>query len=103
MFGQRTQLWWDLPLGDSFELPRHVYRVPAAAHAARLAELVELLEPVVRGALAGSSETPYFVKAVCSGKYLRSTKTGSMVRSCRLASATRPRRLPRQREPSTGT
>ena len=28
MFGQRIQLWWDLPLHDSFELLRHIYRVP---------------------------------------------------------------------------
>src|SRR5690349_829078 len=32
MFGQRIQLWWDLPLRDSFELLRHIYRVPAGAH-----------------------------------------------------------------------
>jgi ABC-2 type transport system ATP-binding protein len=44
VFGQRTQLWWDLPLGDSFALLRHVYRVPAADHAARLALLVDLLD-----------------------------------------------------------
>jgi ABC-2 type transport system ATP-binding protein len=44
VFGQRTQLWWDLPLGDSFQLLRHVYRVPAAAHQARLDELVALLD-----------------------------------------------------------
>ncbi len=36
VFGQRSQLWWDLPLKDSFELLRHVFRVPAAEHAARL-------------------------------------------------------------------
>ena len=28
VFGQRTQLWWDLPLRDSLELLRHMYRVP---------------------------------------------------------------------------
>lgn len=28
VFGQRTQLWWDLPLQDSLELLRHMYRVP---------------------------------------------------------------------------
>ncbi|NJN18258.1 MAG: ATP-binding cassette domain-containing protein [Oscillochloris sp.] len=28
VFGQRTQLWWDLPTIDSFELLRHVYRIP---------------------------------------------------------------------------
>jgi ABC-2 type transport system ATP-binding protein len=44
VFGQRTQLWWDLPLGDSFALLRHVYRVGAADHAARLAMLVDLLD-----------------------------------------------------------
>jgi len=44
VFGQRTQLWWDLPLHDSFELLRHVYRVPAADHRARLASLVDLLD-----------------------------------------------------------
>jgi ABC-2 type transport system ATP-binding protein len=36
VFGQRSQLWWDLPLRDSFELLRHVYRVPASRHAANL-------------------------------------------------------------------
>jgi viologen exporter family transport system ATP-binding protein len=44
VFGQRTQLWWDLPLGDSFDLLRHVYRVPVADHRHRRDELVELLE-----------------------------------------------------------
>src|SRR5690349_22083594 len=29
VFGQRTQLWWDLPLIDSLELLGHIYRVPA--------------------------------------------------------------------------
>jgi ABC-2 type transport system ATP-binding protein len=44
VFGQRTQLWWDLPLRESFELLRHVYRVEAARHAANLSSFVELLE-----------------------------------------------------------
>jgi ABC-2 type transport system ATP-binding protein len=44
VFGQRTQLWWDLPLRDSFDLLRHVYRVPAARHAATLDRLVDLLD-----------------------------------------------------------
>jgi ABC-2 type transport system ATP-binding protein len=39
VFGQRSQLWWDLPLRESFELARHIWRVPAADHAARLARL----------------------------------------------------------------
>ncbi len=44
VFGQRSQLWWDLPLADSFELLRHVYRVPAADHAARLGRCRSLLD-----------------------------------------------------------
>jgi ABC-2 type transport system ATP-binding protein len=44
VFGQRSQLWWDLPLADSFSLLRHIYRVPAAEHAARLARCRSLLE-----------------------------------------------------------
>jgi ABC-2 type transport system ATP-binding protein len=39
VFGQRSQLWWDLPLRDSFELARHIWQVPASEHAGRLARL----------------------------------------------------------------
>jgi ABC-2 type transport system ATP-binding protein len=44
VFGQRTQLWWDLPLIDSFELLRHIYRVPEAVYRQRLAEFTALLD-----------------------------------------------------------
>jgi ABC-2 type transport system ATP-binding protein len=44
VFGQRTQLWWDLPLRESFLLLRHIYRVPAAEHASRLRRCRELLD-----------------------------------------------------------
>ena len=44
VFGQRTTLWWDLPLRDSLALIRHLYRVDRAAHRTRLAELTELLD-----------------------------------------------------------
>ncbi|HEV3399019.1 MAG TPA: ATP-binding cassette domain-containing protein [Actinomycetes bacterium] len=43
VFGQRTQLWWDLPLEESFELVGHLYRIPAAERARRLARLEEVL------------------------------------------------------------
>jgi ABC-2 type transport system ATP-binding protein len=43
VFGQRTQLWWDLPLRDSFDLLRHIYRVPRRRFAHNLAEFSELL------------------------------------------------------------
>ena len=44
MFGQRVQLWWDLPLLDSFELLRHIYRIPAERYARNLAEFRRVLE-----------------------------------------------------------
>jgi ABC-2 type transport system ATP-binding protein len=44
VFGQRSQLWWDLPLRESFELARHIWRVPAAEHAARLRLLRDRLD-----------------------------------------------------------
>lgn len=50
VFGQRTTLWWDLPLRDSYELVRRMYRVPQARYAANLERCVELLElgPLLR-------------------------------------------------------
>ena len=49
MFGQRIQLWWDLPLRDSFELLRHIYRVPEGRYRENLDEFVGLLalEPLL--------------------------------------------------------
>lgn len=44
VFGQRTTLWWDLPVRESLELLRHVYRVPAARFAENLAAFTELLD-----------------------------------------------------------
>ncbi|MFI7612571.1 ATP-binding cassette domain-containing protein [Nonomuraea terrae] len=44
VFGQRTTLWWDLPLVDSFALIRHLYQVDRATFRARLAELTETLD-----------------------------------------------------------
>ncbi|MFC4470222.1 ATP-binding cassette domain-containing protein [Streptomyces xiangluensis] len=44
VFGQRTQLWWDLPVRESFAILRDIYDVPADEHAARLREFDELLD-----------------------------------------------------------
>jgi ABC-2 type transport system ATP-binding protein len=44
VFGQRTQLWWDLPVVESFELLRDIYRVPPRAYRAALDEMVGLLD-----------------------------------------------------------
>jgi ABC-2 type transport system ATP-binding protein len=44
VFGQRTQLWWDLPLIESLTLLRHVYGVPAARFEENLRFFREVLE-----------------------------------------------------------
>ena len=43
VFGQRTQLWWDLPVIESFDLLRAIYRVPPAKYAATRDTLIDLL------------------------------------------------------------
>jgi len=44
VFGQRSQLWWDLPLIDSLHLLRHLYRVPEKRHHANLEQLTTMLD-----------------------------------------------------------
>jgi len=44
VFGQRTQLWWDLPVIESFDLLRDIYKVPGPDYARRRDELVGVLE-----------------------------------------------------------
>ncbi|WP_405729675.1 ATP-binding cassette domain-containing protein [Streptomyces sp. NBC_01537] len=44
VFGQRTTLWWDLPLRDSYELVRRMYRIPDDRYRINLARCVELLD-----------------------------------------------------------
>jgi ABC-2 type transport system ATP-binding protein len=43
VFGQRSQLWWDLPLEESFRLVGRMYRVPDDRYRRMLARLDELL------------------------------------------------------------
>nr|WP_030241625.1 MULTISPECIES: ATP-binding cassette domain-containing protein [unclassified Streptomyces] len=44
VFGQRTTLWWDLPLIDSYKLMHRMYRIPDARYRENLGRLVELLD-----------------------------------------------------------
>ena len=43
VFGQRSQLWWDLPVGDGFNLLRDLYRVDPLRFARTRDELVAML------------------------------------------------------------
>jgi len=44
VFGQRSQLYWDLPLVESFELLRAIYAIPRDRYRVNLAEFTALLE-----------------------------------------------------------
>jgi ABC-2 type transport system ATP-binding protein len=44
VFGQRSQLYWDLPLIESFELLRAIYGVPKERYRKNLADFTDLLE-----------------------------------------------------------
>jgi len=44
VFGQRTQLWWDVPVIDSFELLKDIYSISDVTYGNNLDELTELLQ-----------------------------------------------------------
>jgi ABC-2 type transport system ATP-binding protein len=71
MFGQRVQLWWDLPLVDSFELLRHIYKVPLERYTASLARFREVLE------LDPFLSTP--VRQLSLGQRIRGELTAAML------------------------
>jgi ABC-2 type transport system ATP-binding protein len=44
VFGQRTQLWWDLPLNESFTVLKEIYQIPNEIYEKRLKHLSDLFE-----------------------------------------------------------
>lgn len=44
VFGQRSQLWWDVPIVDSYSLLKDIYRIPEKDYKNRMDELVEALQ-----------------------------------------------------------
>jgi ABC-2 type transport system ATP-binding protein len=71
VFGQRTTLWWDLPLRDSFELLQKIYRVDPARHRRTLDEFVELLD------LGDLLDTP--VRQLSLGQRMRGDITAALL------------------------
>ena len=43
VFGQRSQLWWDIPAGDTFDLLKDVYDIPDKVYEKNKNELIKLL------------------------------------------------------------
>ena len=79
VFGQRSQLYWDLPLIESFELLRAIYGVPADRYRQNLDEFVEILEmedflrTPVRQLVAGPADARRF----CGGTPARSAASST--------------------------
>ncbi|NLU66528.1 ATP-binding cassette domain-containing protein [Streptomyces sp. HNM0574] len=71
VFGQRTTLWWDLPLRDSYALVRRMYRVPEARFRANLDRCVELLD------LGGLLDVP--VRQLSLGQRMRGDITAALL------------------------
>ena len=76
VFGQRTQLWWDLPVVESFDLLRSIYRVPNAEHARTRNELIALLD------LASLLDTP--VRQLSLGQRMRCDLAAALLHSPRI-------------------
>lgn len=73
VFGQRSQLWWDVPVIDSFELLRDIYAVPESEYRSNLALLTEML------ALESLLGTP--VRQLSLGQRMRCEIAASLLHS----------------------
>lgn len=76
VFGQRSQLMWDIPVLDSFELLRDIYRVPEQKYKANLDKLTEILD------LSEILGTP--VRQLSLGQRMRCEITASLLHSPRI-------------------
>ncbi len=73
VFGQRSQLYWDLRLGESFELLKRIYRVPEQQYLKTMEELTEVL------ALGELMDIP--VRQLSLGQRMRGEIAAAMIHS----------------------
>ncbi|MBD3946686.1 ABC transporter ATP-binding protein [Nocardioides ganghwensis] len=71
VFGQRSTLWWDLPLRDSYDLLQKMYRIEPARYRQNLARFVELLD------LGDQLDTP--VRQLSLGQRMRGDITAALL------------------------
>lgn len=71
VFGQRMQLWWDVPILDSYGLLKEIYRIPDADYRKRLKELTEALQ------LENLLRTP--LRQLSLGQRMRAELCGSLL------------------------
>ncbi len=71
VFGQRSTLWWDLPLRDSFDLLQKMYRIQPARYRENLDRFVDLLD------LEAQLDTP--VRQLSLGQRMRGDITAALL------------------------
>ncbi|MEK3881903.1 ABC transporter ATP-binding protein [Paenibacillus sp. PL2-23] len=76
VFGQRSQLWWDVPVLDSFELLRDIYRIPEPKYRQNVAMLTDMLD------LASILQMP--VRQLSLGQRMRCEIAASLLHSPKL-------------------
>ncbi len=76
VFGQRSQLWWDVPVIDSFELVRDIYKVDGKLYRRNLDELSALLD------LGEILKTP--ARSLSLGQRMRCEIAASLLHSPRI-------------------
>ncbi len=76
VFGQRSQLWWDVPVIDSFELLKDIYKVDAKTYNRSLDELTTLLD------LSEILKTP--ARQLSLGQRMRCEIAASLIHSPRI-------------------
>ncbi len=76
VFGQRTQLWWDLPVINSFELLKDIYKIPLGDYLKIKKELIEWLS------LESFIDTP--VRQLSLGQKMRCELAASLLHSPRV-------------------
>lgn len=76
VFGQRSQLWWDVPVNDSFDLLKDIYNIPTSDYSKRFTELVETLD------ISNFLKTP--VRQLSLGQRMRCEVAAALLHSPRI-------------------
>jgi ABC-2 type transport system ATP-binding protein len=76
VFGQRSQLWWDVPVIDSFELLKDIYKIPQNEYSNNLDMLVQTLD------ISGIINTP--VRQLSLGQRMRCEIAASLLHNPRI-------------------
>lgn len=76
VFGQRSQLWWDVPVSDSFGLLKDIYSISSEVYFRRLTELVETLD------ISSLLKTP--VRQLSLGQRMRCEIAAALLHSPRI-------------------